>query len=39
MHVNLISSEDTGETDMIFVQSDNKELGWVMKQMTLLKNF
>ena len=39
MHVNFISSNDTGEICTIFVQSDNEKLGWVMKQMILLKDF
>ena len=39
MNVNFVSPNDTGETRTIFVWSDMKKLGQVMKQMTLLKYF
>ena len=37
MNVNFVSPNDTGETRTIFVWSDMKKLGQVMKQTTLLK--
>ena len=39
MHVNFISSNDTGEPCTIFVWSHNEKLGLVMKQMILLIDF
>ena len=37
MHVNFISSNDAGETRTILFGVIMKKLGWVMKQMILLK--
>ena len=39
MHVNFTSSKDTGETRTIYVWSNTKKLGLVMKQMILLRTF
>ena len=39
MHVDFISSNDTGEIRTILCGVIMKKLGWVMKQMTLLKGF
>ena len=39
MHITFVSSNDTGETRTIFLWSNNEEIGWVMKQMALLKDF
>ena len=39
MHVNFVSSKDTGETCTILCGVIMKKLGWVIKQMILLKNF
>ena len=39
MHVNFISSKDTGEIRTIYVESDNKEIRLGNETETLLKNF
>ena len=39
MHVNFISSKDTGETRTIYIWSDNEEIRLGKKQMILLMNF
>ena len=39
MHVNFVSSKDTGETCTILCGVIMEKLGWVIKQMILLKNF
>ena len=37
--INVISSKDKGETRTFFVWSNSEDLGQVMKQMILLRNF
>ena len=39
MHVNFISSNDTREISTILCKVIMKKLGWVMKQMILLRDF
>ena len=39
MHVNFISSKDTGENRTTYVWSDNKKLCGVMEHLILLKKF
>ena len=39
MHINFISSKDTGENRAIYVWSSNESIMWGATQMILLENF